>query len=357
MQKQIHKPLLLIFSLFTYSLFCNEIDQLREMAQKSFISGKYAEANLHFTNICIHHNSSEDQKKYAYRMKALLLEQYLAEIDSAIEINILYRDKFCSTPREVKVIENKIHFLKSLGSRKMSYGEYQKIIFTNSDDLSRTKSLTMFLKENPNFFKRKEALKQCAIAALNCKVFRIAYKSYKEIKKEYPPLSRTETTQFKMSRRMYHRFLFHKFVFVIWILTSILIAFEISQILRKYYSKPILPTTPIIVWLIILSIFILTYTFKIYHSDHNPFRISDMIIMASVFTISILFNGFIVLNSKNRIYKRIVLSLTTLTIIGTAFFTTYNRPDKITVMEDLYDQIGDVFIKDKSIEKGKNIKD
>lgn len=344
----------LVLICIIFILLGSDIEQLKANAQKEYISGNYIQSNIYFSDICIHINSDYNTKKYAYKMKALLMEQYLGDIDSAIFIYNFYRDHFCQTPREIKIADQKLDFLQSLGDKSKIYGEYQKIIFTNSNDLNRTRSLDQFLKENPSFFKRKEALKQCAIAALNSNQFKIANKAYKNIKHEYSPLSETELTQYNLSKRMYYRYTLFNMTILIWSITLILIIFELLKILKHKYQNIRYPVPSLFIWLILLTLFILIYAFRIYHSDHNPFRISDILFMSIFFTISIFFNGFINLNSKNTLYRIFITVLTTFTIIGAAYYTTYKRPDKITVMEDLYDQVEDIFLKGPNSEKGKN---
>lgn len=334
------------FLLFILPINGNTINEIKDKAQKAFIGGDYILSNNLFSNICIHKDSDFNSQKYAYRMKALLMEQYLSNIDSAIILYNEYYKNYCINTREKEHTIKKLEFLKSLGLNKKAYGKYQQIIFTNSNDLKRTIELNNFLKNHPDFFLKKEAHKQLAIAALNSNQFAVAYKAYNIIKKEFPPLSETEINQFRLSKRMYNRYLIILFIEIIWFITFSLFLYEIWKLLKKHYRQIQYPITPVAAWIIFLIIFISMYGVKVINSDHNPFRVIDIIMMSTVFTLSIFLNSFVILNNKNNVYKYLVTVLTTLTILGTAFFTTYNRPDKITVMDDLYDQVGDLFIKE-----------
>lgn len=355
---QLILKLLTLCLLVNFYVFSTNITEMKETSQKAFIMGDYQNANRLFSNICIHPNSNKNEKKHAYRMKALIMEQYFGDIDSAIMTYEIYLKSYCTKQREIEITKDKLNFLNSLGDQKEIYGEFQRIIFTTKDDLTRTKELDKFNKRNISFIMRKDALKHCAIAGLNSQQYVISYKTYNIIKEEFPPLSETEEDQFSMSKRMYKRYRFTLIVFLTWLFGVFLFAFEMVNIFRKRtIITPSLLKTGTIGWFIILLTYWLIYKIKIINGDHNPFRISDMLLMSTVFTISILFNNMIQFSNHKRLYRILITVVTTMSILGTAYFSTYNRPDRINVMDDLYDQVGDIFIKDKNEKTGTNTQD
>lgn len=359
--KNLKSPLLILAIVL---LFCNsiganslELNKIKEEAQKEFIESNYTKANTLFGLICIHYDATFSDKKYAIKMRSLLNEKYLVNIDSAIILYSEYLNTYCLTSREKNVTEEKLFFLNNLGSSKKQYGKYQKIVFTNTSDAKRALELDQFNKKYPNFIKRKESLKQCAIAGLNSEMYVLSFNAYDNIKKEYPPLSPTEEIQYSLCKRMVIRYRIVQLVYLIWVITLLILIKEITNIFKKRNFKINYFKILIFIWLPILTLICLTYFLLISNGDHNPFRLSDIILMSVVFTLSIFLNSHIALNKYKNSYKILVSIFTTLMIIGTAYFSTYNRPDRILVMDDLYDQIGDLIIKDTNGGKRENTQD
>ncbi len=338
--QHIQNSLRLCLLLGIVGIWANE----KKMAQDHFASGEYKKAYLLFSKVYSDSKSSHAHQKNALSMKALLSEQYLGNLDSALIFYQIYLQRFCRKTREQKRVREKIIFLQSI-EEKEAYETYQKAIFTTSSDRSRTNQLLIFIKNNPRFFLKREALKQCAIAALNYQNYAQAFASYTLLKKEYIPLTLTEKRQYDLTKRMYFRYRLIQFIFIIWIITAILL---LTRVTKSTIAICKLKVAYMLGWGTVLSVFLIIYATVIVRGSHNPFRIEDIILLSLSSTGMIFFN---ILFPPKGVEQTI---FTTLTIIGTAYFITYNRPNRIMVMDDLYEQLREPFTRRGSGKTGQN---
>lgn len=121
---------------------------LKDQAQQAFIDGSYEKSLTLYDSLL--QKGSKAERETALSMKAIIYEECLGEIDSAVVMYSLLLQQSANA-RRVKRWKRNLDKLTGLGEYAEVYGAYRKLLMSNRSTKEKAQELSVLLYNNPDF--------------------------------------------------------------------------------------------------------------------------------------------------------------------------------------------------------------
>lgn len=313
---------------------------LQERAQQAFIEGAYVHSLLLFDSLQLRGSSQEEVR--ALSMKAVIYEECLGEIDSAI---VTYEKLLSSggSRRKQRLWRQKYEKLINLGAHAAVYGQYRKVLMSSQPTKGKAEELETLFLEHPDF-QYSEELGKLLITQLNeLKRYTKALQVMEKMKQR--GFSFTAPV-YKTARRNAQR---EKITLFTWFFCFIFVVFSVLAMWRLELSTWLVQFAVIAtVWMVVALLFEIVYLIWFKDLDNNPFQWYQPFTLLVLNLLPLL---WIVLSV--RLFKRglgtYLLGFIPATLLMILLFHTllYYQKDPMILMDSFQSQLQEHFLDSK----------
>ncbi len=312
---------------------------LKERAHEAFIAGEYNNA-LHLFD-SLSRDSSQSQQISAIELRAVIFEEYLGEIDSAITHFTILLDKPLSH-RKKQRIKKRLNGLLALGHERELYSNYKKTVMLRIPPKAKIKLLEEMRVSHPDFSLKNEL---CELLITEYHVvgnYVEAEKLLFTMKKEGFHVSE----QRLLAARHYairHR--------LHWISILILGIIGLSLIVNLFKSKSITFkrfTLLLVSWGVVAVIFELIYLRWFLGMDNNPFFWYSPLLLFSLFIIPLTWSITMALKYRDHKLVYLIFFPTALAILASFHLFLYSHKNSTEIIDVFEDRFIEVFTSDKT---------
>lgn len=320
-------------------------------AQKLFVEGHYTEALNAYSNVAL--SQTGVKRANAKAMRAIIFEEYLGEVDSALAIYAKLLEE--PLPQRLKKRwKRKEQKLLALGAQKEVYGSYRRSLISRQDTKVKVEELVTIFEKHPDFIKREELGRLIITQYNEIGSYR---KSYNILKKLVGTGSEFEPSVIEQAKRnafrefqTYFAFIYLGLIFIL----SILILFKINSMKWLKKISPFLG-----VWGVITAVYQIVYLIWFKQMDNNPFEWYAPLVLMGGLTLPFLWISLVQEKVKKGYSFILIAILPALCGIYLVVHTfLYMQKQPMELMDVFSDRLQEAFGKpEKGTINGQNKKD